>query len=439
MKTLPLGEKIKQVRTSKDLTQAFLAHVVNCSSNHISRIEKCEVECDTETLTLIKKALEIPKAPLTEDELKVYKRQTWVWHEQINSGRTNDAEAMKNELADILQLPFEYNLIVIYLMLEARMLIKPGTFDKASQNISKAEAIIEKMGDAVSVEAMFLYHRNKGNLLAHQNDYKKSVMHRLKAVDFNIESLTLKPDAQLFRDISQSYLNIGQPHNALLYSERALAADNNDPTLVIAPSIGIIQASVYTALGQFDKAKAMYKEILERAKSINNKKAIGICIMDLGGLELKAGNPEEALKLIIQGMEIFEEDGQPTIPLYNCTFLYVKAKCLMQLKQIDECEKIIDEGMRIATDAGLESFIICFNSARCLMNLKDPKSQEYLENIAIPHCRDSNTVLIYEALEICHTLEKFYYKNRSKTKGLNMAKVSRDILHEMFYGYPIEL
>ncbi|MCL2571105.1 MAG: helix-turn-helix domain-containing protein [Defluviitaleaceae bacterium] len=108
MKNIHLGEKIRQVRILKELTQAYLAHVVGCSGKHISQIESGKVECDDKTLTLIKKALDIPKAPLTEEELEVYRSQIWVWHDQINTRRISYAETMKDELASILHLPFEH-------------------------------------------------------------------------------------------------------------------------------------------------------------------------------------------------------------------------------------------------------------------------------------------------------------------------------------------
>ncbi|MCL2404038.1 MAG: hypothetical protein FWC92_00685 [Defluviitaleaceae bacterium] len=111
----------------------------------------------------------------------------------------------------------------------------------------------------------------------------------------------------------------------------------------------------------------------------------------------------------------------------------------MQLKRHDECKKIIEDGLAIAKKGNNETIIIYLETARCLMTIKDPKSQDYLENITIPHFRNSNTTLIYDVLEICYTLENFYNKNRSKTKALNMAKVSRDILYEMFYGRPVKI
>ena len=442
MKNIPLGEKIRQIRVSKDLTQAYMARVLDCSNTHVSRLEKGEVHCDSETLDAIKKALEIPKTtPLTEDELTVYKSQIWVWHEQLNSNRISDAQAMKDELASILHLPFERDLIVIYLMQEVQLLYmlesrifmndKVDIIEVIKALIEKAEALLEIMGDEASIEARHLYHKVMNVFYGRSLDYKNAIMHSIKAAECYQYSSILKPDSKLYGHIGYSYLNLGQPHYALLYSERALAADNNDPISTNWPNLRMLQASCYLALGELEKAKAIYEESFNRAKSINNKELIGITTVDLGNIEARMGRPKEAMKLFLQAEAMFDSSLNANA---NLLFMYIKAKCLLQMKQFKECEKVIEDGLSIAREAENELFAICLETLRHLINIKNPESQEYLEKVAIPYLRGSNSVAFYETLEICSALEKFYYKNRSKIKALNMVAVSRDILHEMQFG-----
>ncbi|MCL2362965.1 MAG: helix-turn-helix transcriptional regulator, partial [Defluviitaleaceae bacterium] len=115
---LPLCKKIAQLRKSKGVSQASLAEAVDRSIMHISRIERGEAECEGEMLEIIKKVLGIENAPLTELELKLYEDRLWVLYDYLNANRVHEARKMINEMADILELPFEKNLSFIYLMME---------------------------------------------------------------------------------------------------------------------------------------------------------------------------------------------------------------------------------------------------------------------------------------------------------------------------------
>ena len=299
------------------------------------------------------------------------------------------------------------------------------------QRMDKAEALLNVLGDEASTEARYLYHRNKCRLFEYKHDFLNALVHRLKSVDLSDSSSILKPDALLYCEIALVYINIGRPSYALLYTEKALMADNNDSTLANRPHIKMTQATCYIFLGELDRAKLIYEESLARAKSLNHKMAIGTAIIDLGDIELRKGHPEKAIKLFNQAEAHF---GNSLDAFLRCLFLYMKAKCLLRLKKFDECEKIIKEGMALANETGYEPYIICFKMIEHLINIKNPESQKYLEQVAIPFLRNSNSAVRYEALEICHILEAYYKKIRSKMKALTMAAVARDILHEMTFG-----
>ena len=443
--TIPLGEKIRQVRIAKELTQDYLARALNYSNTHISRIEKGTVECDSETLDAIKIALAIPKAtPLTEDELTVYKSQIWVWHEQLNSHRINDAQAMKGELECILYLPFENDLKAIYMMQAVRLLYiqeaarvywdnKESHKQAIEQLLENTGAILETIGDEASPEARYLYHRNMGAFYGWNIDYKEAINHSIKAAELYKFSSILKPDSLLYSHISFFYLNLGKPHHALLYLERAFAADSNDPTSTNGPLLKVRQAGCYIFLGELEKSKAIYEESLARARSINNKELIVMATVDLGDVAARMGRPKEAIRLLCQAESML--DGNLNVHA-SILFMYVKARSLLQIKHIKECEKVIEDGISLAREIGSELYIVCFESLRHLINIKNPESQEYLEKVAIPYLRNSNSIMFYETLEICNILERFYIKNRSKAKAMNVVAVSRDILYGMLYDIP---
>jgi len=54
--TIPLGEKIMQIRTAKNLTQENLAYGIGRNAVYISRIENGQVEITPKTLTKVRRS-----------------------------------------------------------------------------------------------------------------------------------------------------------------------------------------------------------------------------------------------------------------------------------------------------------------------------------------------------------------------------------------------
>ena len=104
---LHIGEKIRQIRVAKGLSQDNLAYATGKSKAHISRLERGDSEIDDKTLAAIKEFLELPGAPLLEQELEVFRIRLWGWNELVSSRRTDEVIAQQKELSHITLLPFE--------------------------------------------------------------------------------------------------------------------------------------------------------------------------------------------------------------------------------------------------------------------------------------------------------------------------------------------
>ncbi|MCL2360542.1 MAG: helix-turn-helix domain-containing protein, partial [Defluviitaleaceae bacterium] len=108
--SLSLGEKISIIRKAKGLSQDNIAHILNTNRVAISRLENGETEWSAEVLATVKEFMGIQKHPLLEHEIRVYSDCLQVWKTLIIRGRFAEAKAMQEEMAIILDLPFEHDL-----------------------------------------------------------------------------------------------------------------------------------------------------------------------------------------------------------------------------------------------------------------------------------------------------------------------------------------
>jgi len=109
-----LGERLRQIRDAKGMSIETLAQEINSNKSTVSRIERGETSVSAENMAKIRKALGIEKVPLLEHELQLYKDRLWVWNDLLEADRVADARAMQEEMAVLLDVPFEHDLYTLY-------------------------------------------------------------------------------------------------------------------------------------------------------------------------------------------------------------------------------------------------------------------------------------------------------------------------------------
>ena len=423
--TIPLsfGEKIKQIRIAKGLKQDDLAKVINTAQNFVSRLESGESKCDDSMLASIREFYNIQNAPIFDRELKDYTNRLWIWHDLVGADRLIEAKNMQNELSPILDLPFERDLILIYLMIETRILFKERNFPIAEERLNTAEALL----DEASKDALFLYHRNKGFYHHVKLSHKVSLKHFIQVLD--LETVNVRPDVTIYGNIGSAYLNLGKPWQAIVYYEKAIAESNNDRTHVAMSLIWSNLGRSYLAVQDYDKAKNLLDMSHMHSKRINDVPMIVYSLSLLGMYYNNRKEYEDALRCCNQALDLCQKKT-PFFFHIICT----KALILYKMKDFSQCKDVVEQGKALALAKKDDLMLMTVETISHLLTLSDNNSIDYLEKIAIPYLKAHNGASKLDALDFCEILEKHYVKKRSIKKAQAIAAISRDIYKDLFTG-----
>jgi len=421
---LSFGEKIKQIRISKGLKQEELAKAINTGRTFVSRLESGQAEYDDRMLAAIREFYGIEHAPLFDHELEDYRNRLWIWHDLVDTNRLSEAKDMQTKLSPILELPYEHDLRLVYLMIETKILLKEGNFAKGEERLNTAKEYL----DSISVEALHLYHRNMGFLSLVRRDNKTSLKHFLHSINYATENL--KPDVGIFINLGMIYFNLGKPWQAILHLEHIKSSQNFDRSYRYESAVNFVLATCYMHIDKYDKSEELFNYALMQAKRINNENDTGATLSNLASLYIRKGDFEASLKACDQSLVFLKND-----PYRYVITLMTKASCLLGMKDFIKYEEVITQGMELVKDD--KNLTISFETLRHSTTLDDSKSIEYLEDFAIPHFRTTDADEgggMYRALSICNTLEAHYRRKRQQKNAQAIAAIARDILLEMHHG-----
>jgi len=430
---LPLGEKIRQIRMAKGLSQQNLAHAIKKSDNYISNLETGQREITPELLAGIRKFLEIESAPLLDNEQVIYRRNLDVLDDLLNANRLEDAKAKLKELSTVANLPYEHELLFAYMMMEARLLIKESKIDECDAKLDQAELIINKV---TSNKLLYQYHRNRGLICDFRNKTKEALGYHLQALHLLGDE---KPNLHLLSNIGAAYLNLGKCHHAIRYLERSLAEYSGDKTNPLIPFAQNILAICYMHTGSYDYAKKLFDESILYMRSVGSSPILAEILAHKGLFCHATKSYEEAITYFDEAMGYLDgviNTMQESNPQYiSFTHLYVKiaarkAMSLIKLGNITQSNELINAARPRANGDELLSALL--DTASHQANLLDPASAAYLEEVAIPYFRSSAANNIFTALEICMELKAFYKRKKSKIKMLSMSDIICEIYEEMF-------
>jgi len=417
---LLLGEKIRQIRNEKGISQENMARAIKSNKSFVQRVENGIVECSNEMLARIRNFLEIANAPLLEYEIDMYKDRIWVWNGLLDANRAAEAREMRNEMASILDLPFERELFLLFKMIDIRLLTKELKLSQVEEELNTVEALLDDASD----EALFIYHANMGFICAVKGEYRNSIKHYLQTL--NIVSDYVKPDASVLSNLGTAYLGLCKPYHCIMYLERVLNEYHIDHIHLDKPRTNAMLASAYAHVGEYSKAKELFDISLVQAKSIKHDALTGVILVNMSYLSCYIGNYEEAVALCDEGLMYAKNSD------IECLILYRKGIGHFKLKELDKCKQVIERGRVLSKDS--ERFTTFFNALEHLMNLNDSKSIKYIEEVAIPFFSTSDNVDKFTALDLCRELEAYYIKKRTKTKAWAVAATIRSIYEDIFFG-----
>jgi len=407
-----------------------MAIAISSSIPSISRFERNELEFGADMIIAIKKFLDIEKAPLFAHELTLYRDRIWVWNELLDTGRMDEARAMQEEMAIILNLPFEHDLYLLYLVTEAMLLSKEYNIPATEEKLKIVEGLLDNASDG----ALNLYHRNKGFICLVAGDMKSGIKHSIKAVEH--AEADKKTDTSALNNIGQAYIVLGKPYHAIIYIERARAQFTGDLTHKRPGHMTQALAMCYTLVGEYRKAEKLVELSLMQAKSTNASSQIAQALTIMASLKLKSKKYDECLVLCDEGLPYYNGDKEMYVSL-----LTTKAECLLRMKKYKECQEILNHGRAVLqegekkmgkTTTNSDILEIAFSTFEHQMTLDNDESVNYIQNVAIPHFIKAGGKTKLTAIGLCHILESHFIKKRAKTKANAIAVISRDIYKEMF-------
>jgi len=431
--SLSLGEKICMIRKAKGLSQDNVAHVLNTNRVAVSRLENGETEWSAETLTTVKDFLDIKNAPLLEHELRTYENRLQVWIELIIKLRFAEASTIQEEMSVILDLPFEEELYLLYVLAEASILTLQYQVQAADEKLST----IENLLDNASNDALNLYHRNKGFIRGYANDLVGSIKHSTKAVQY--ADADNKTDGFALINIGHAYMFLGKPYHAIQNFVRAEAIyqSKGDITTMTYGVIMNALGSCYLEVGEYRKAEELTVLAISHSKSVKDNLIAGAALYKMARLKLKMKMYDECMDFCEQVLVFHKESGEMII-----SALILKASCLLEMKKFSECQELIghiknllNDGKQsvVKTSMSNDDHTVRLNAIGHLMTLDNPDSITYILDTAIPHLRAKGSSK-FEAIYFCNKLETHYTKKRAKTKANAIAAISRDILLEIYHG-----
>ena len=431
--TLPLGEKIKQMRISKGVSQESVAQALCYSKATISRLEGGQTELSGETLDDIKKFLEIENAPLYEHELRAFRRRLLVANEYIDEDRISEAADALKELSVISIMPFEEDVYKLYNMVSIRLLLKEHKDSDAKELLDSA-----KLTPNASTEVQHLFYRNKGTAIIANDIWDRDKA--LSGLSYfqkanEVGPGDLKPDPALFVQLGSAYLRLCKPIRAVLNFEQALIAYGDkhcNIDYIIHCKIALADCLIF--IHEFSRAKKLVDKVLEQTLNTQYKYYYGIALAQMGLILRKTGNPKEGLTYAMQSINYANDDGRLTQDHHTYLAIYgVLAEYLLDMKEYEGYNQLISEGKRIAQ--GHEAHTIAWEASGKLINLYDKNSIDYIENTAIPYLKSSKDIyLMANALNLCNKLIAHYKKRASSNKANAVAAIAYELFRDIVCG-----
>ncbi|MCL2286957.1 MAG: helix-turn-helix domain-containing protein [Firmicutes bacterium] len=424
---MALGEKIKQIRIAKRLSQENLADDIGSSVSTINRIERGAIECDNQTLKTIKKALGIEEAPLFEDERAVYRNRLYVWYDLICAGRLEEALAMRTELQTIRCLPFEQDLVTLYDIFEANLFLEKGNME----DTEKALNVLQRSYEEMSPPNLYHYCFCKGAFNLKLGRYETALDFLLKAL--NMEEGTYDKEDGLYYNISLCYSRLGQPFHSIRYAELTCKTYSEDRLKALGLYLNTTLAVNYFRVGELSVAKKLLDICIEQARVAKNELYIGKTLHNLGCVKMGSKKWLEAINYFDRAFEYF-----PIGSLFYFENLYQKIYSIIMEKGVTKVKRdpvfcsILAESVDLSKREKNEKYVILFKSLQHLTTLKEKTSSDYIATVTIPYL--VKVFDNYEALNYCELLKQHYQKMRNPRKSLMVSAATGDIYRKMVRG-----
>lgn len=233
------------------------------------------------------------------------------------------------------------------------------------------------------------YHYNLGYAVYYRKmkNYEKALIHykKLKILE------TKMSEDQLQKVVYGHALTLNDLGQYTQAREKLASSVTKNPKVgTTAFSINWLLGLLSAHLGHYETSEALMMECLEQAREAESEYYICSTSHNLGFLYYCRGNYSYAPKFFDDALKIYTFDD----PYYLVT-LYYKALCLREIDKIDEFKALIAECKE--RSSGDSVFELLFESAECLLDIKNPKNFDFVYSKLLDVLLDERycTLLLY--------------------------------------------
>ena len=421
---MTVAEKIKAVRNVMGIHQDELAKAANCGAGTISRIENGHSQYTDKQLNDVRKLLGIDNAPLFDSEIVIFRARLYVWRRAMRERRIEDARRMLNELEIITKMLFREQLIQLYKIFEANLMIAEG-------NVSAAETALEQISSSLKgacVENLYHYYCCVGTLDFYKKDYNAALQSYFSAHDLKYDEFLVDKSELVFAlyyNIAYCYAYLGMYVRAIATLERIYELYSFDISNNDGMRADNLLAVNYMWIGDIDRAKHLLNNCMVKARSTSHHGYMGTILHNFGCVHLKLQEYEKALEYFGKAFEYYKK-GQGNY-LEN---LYYEILCLIATKS-SLSNKRLSYAKSVASNN--EHYKLLFDSLEHLTSLKgDSESAKHIEQTTITYLAEKREY--FRTIEYCRLLESFYMKKPNRIKALEMKSLAYDIYRKSVEG-----
>lgn len=327
MNILSLGEKIKKLRKEQNMTLKELAGD-RITAAQISHIERDKSHTSYELLEYLADKLGVSVDYLLETKEMQSKKITdnLILKSEVYI-KCNDLEKAKEQIQEIIDICKEYKLIENYGKcnnLLAKINYKKGDYSSAVYCYEKALYYFIKNEDKDDIYNSYV---NIGNIYMLDSFYKGALTHFMFAKEVldesNIEDVDIYKE--LYSKISECYMKLDQPQEALDFMEKIDKMDNED-CIKEEVDILVLKAKSLLSVGKYAESKECFNKALEIIEKEENKNRLAKVYLTMSKIYSEIGDIDKHLEYSQKVYDITKKDENQYMmeSLFNIIESYVK-------------------------------------------------------------------------------------------------------------------
>ena len=265
-------KKIILLREAGGISKMALADVMHTDENKVNKVEKGLAQYTDAQVVNAKKFFKIEGMPLSDFECAVYKKRLYMLHDYIRDRRFDEARALCDEMAKLINLEdCDNDLPILYRLFEVAALIY------CYNNLDAAERELDYLKRRISgmtQEHMYHYYFYTGTLLLIRGSYYESLDLYKQAHELSNSLSFLTPEdvKRLHLGIASCFSRLEYPNRAIFYMLETyeLYSNRNRKISIIDIHFDCLLAQNYVFVNEFEKAEKLLNNCLVSAKTIED-------------------------------------------------------------------------------------------------------------------------------------------------------------------------